>query len=136
MSIRCNIGGRRFDESSLIETFLMTILIISTDTSSASVGLAISQSMILIGGLQYGMKQSVESISLMTAVERVLQYTNLPLEGPIFSDNPPPPTWPDKGQLVFKDVSMSYEKNSPPVLKVSESHSAREKRLPFSSLLL
>ncbi|KYN35064.1 hypothetical protein ALC56_10603, partial [Trachymyrmex septentrionalis] len=37
---------------------------------------------------------SGESVSLMTCVERILQYTNLPKEEPITSDNPPPPTWP------------------------------------------
>lgn len=90
--------------------------------SSANVGLAISQALILIGGLQYGVKQSAETISLMTAVERVLQYTNLPVEGHITSNNPPPPTWPDKGQLTLKNVSMKYNTDSSPVLKVSIFH--------------
>ncbi|XP_011877749.1 PREDICTED: multidrug resistance-associated protein 4-like isoform X1 [Vollenhovia emeryi] len=85
--------------------------------ADSTAGLAISQSLILIGCLQYGIKQSTETMSLMTSVERVLQYTNLPQEKPITSDNPPPPTWPSQGQLVLKDVSMKYHKDDPPVLK-------------------
>ncbi|XP_012230272.1 ATP-binding cassette subfamily C member 4-like [Linepithema humile] len=87
------------------------------DIPSSEVGLAISQSLILTGALQYGLKQIAETFSLMTSVERVLQYTNLPTEGPINSDNPPPPTWPAQGRLIFKNVSMKYDKNDPPVLK-------------------
>ncbi|KAL6424749.1 hypothetical protein ACFW04_010010 [Cataglyphis niger] len=67
--------------------------------------------------MQFGIKQIVETFSLMTAVERILQYTNLPAESAAISDNPPPPTWPSKGQLMFKDVSMKYDKNDPFVLK-------------------
>jgi len=85
------------------------------------VGLAISQSLILTGSVQYGMKQTTESISLMTAVERILQYTNLPREGTTASGDPPPPTWPSQGHLTFKDVSMRYNKDDAPVLKVSQS---------------
>ncbi|KAG5345042.1 L259 protein, partial [Acromyrmex heyeri] len=68
--------------------------------------LAISQSLILIVCLQYTIKQFSESLSLMTFVERILQYTNLPKEESITSNNPPSPTW--QGQLILKDVNMKY----------------------------
>ncbi|XP_029676431.1 probable multidrug resistance-associated protein lethal(2)03659 [Formica exsecta] len=67
--------------------------------------------------MQYGVKQIAETFSLMTAVERILQYTNLPAESAVTSDDPPPPTWPAQGQLTFKDVSMKYDKNDPFILK-------------------
>lgn len=57
----------------------------------------------------------------MTAVERILQYTNLPTEPIVTSDDPPPPTWPSQGRLTFKNVSMKYDKNNPFVLKVNEA---------------
>lgn len=69
--------------------------------------------------VQYGVRQSAEVVSQMTSVERVLQYTKLPKEGPFTTEKPPPPTWPSKGALVFRDVSMKYAANKPPVLKVS-----------------
>ncbi|KYN28009.1 Multidrug resistance-associated protein 4 [Trachymyrmex cornetzi] len=85
--------------------------------AGSKAGLAISQSLILIVCLQYTIKQLSESLSLMTSVERILQYTNLPKEEPITSDDPPPPTWPSQGQLILKNVNMKYHKDDPPVLK-------------------
>lgn len=87
------------------------------NVSSGDVGLAISQSLILVGGLQFSIKQIAETFSLMTAVERILQYTNLPKEPIVTSDDPLPPTWPSQGRLTFKNVSMKYDKNNPFVLK-------------------
>ncbi|XP_014467785.1 PREDICTED: multidrug resistance-associated protein 4-like [Dinoponera quadriceps] len=84
---------------------------------SGDVGLAISQSLILTGSLQYGVRQIAETISLMTSVERILQYTDLPTEKSMISKNPPPPTWPASGRLIFKNVNMKYDENDPPVLK-------------------
>lgn len=99
---------------------MVTQIVLRTEnTYGGSVGLAISQSLILTGMVQIGMRQSTEVVSQMTSVERVLQYTNLPKEGPFTSEKPPPPTWPSKGALVFKDVSMKYAADKPPVLKVN-----------------
>ncbi|KYN37245.1 Multidrug resistance-associated protein 4 [Trachymyrmex septentrionalis] len=61
-----------------------------------------------------------ESVSLMTSVERILQYTNLPKKEPITSDNPPPLTWPSQGQLILKDVNMKYHMDDSPVLKYDD----------------
>lgn len=50
---------------------------IFTDTFSGNVGLAISQSLILTGMVQYGIRQTTEALQQMTSVERILQYTDL-----------------------------------------------------------
>ncbi|XP_071557592.1 ATP-binding cassette subfamily C member 4-like isoform X2 [Temnothorax nylanderi] len=97
--------------------FSLVLMNENDSVEDSKVGLAISQSIILIGYWQHGMKQSSETMSLMTSVERLLQYTNLPQEGPITSDNPPPSTWPSQGQLILKNVSMKYHSDDPPVLK-------------------
>lgn len=70
--------------------------------------------------MQHGLRQITETITLMTSVERVLQYMNLPMEKTVVSKNPPPPNWPTSGGLTFKNVSMKYDDNDPPVLKVGE----------------
>ncbi|XP_046623147.1 ATP-binding cassette subfamily C member 4-like isoform X4 [Neodiprion virginianus] len=82
-----------------------------------SVGLAISQSLVMTGTVQYGIRQIAEAISLMTSVERVLQYTKLPKEGPFTTGKPLPDNWPSDGRLIFKNVSMKYAENKPPALK-------------------
>ncbi|CAL7941694.1 unnamed protein product [Xylocopa violacea] len=93
------------------------ILMNTGDTLAGNVGLAISQSLIMIGTLQYGVKQSGEMVANMTSVERILQYTNLPKESSWTSNNPPPADWPQNGQVTLKNVSMRYDKDEPPVLK-------------------
>jgi len=51
-----------------------------TDAYSGNVGLAITQSIGLIGLFQWGMRRSVELENQMASVERVLEYTSLPRE--------------------------------------------------------
>ncbi|EFA04472.2 putative multidrug resistance-associated protein lethal(2)03659-like Protein [Tribolium castaneum] len=87
--------------------------------SGSLVGLAISQSLILTGMLQYGVRQSAEVVNQLTSVERILQYSEIEKEGP-FNTSPehrPPPFWPDKGQIELRDMSLHYSPAKPPVLK-------------------
>ncbi|XP_046746877.1 ATP-binding cassette subfamily C member 4-like [Diprion similis] len=103
--------------SCLFTAFVCFSFILINDFPGGSVGLAISQCLILTGMVQYGVRLSAEVVSQMTSVERVLQYTNLPKEGPFTTSNPPPDTWPSQGALVMKNVSMKYADDKPPVLK-------------------
>ncbi|XP_047362116.1 ATP-binding cassette sub-family C member 4-like isoform X4 [Vespa velutina] len=90
---------------------------ITDNTLSGDVGLAISQALIIISMLQYGIKQTVEVIIQMTSVERIFQYMDLPKEKSLITMNPLPPTWPSQGRLILKNVSMRYSPNEPSVLK-------------------
>ncbi|KAJ8716035.1 hypothetical protein PYW08_013320 [Mythimna loreyi] len=84
-------------------------------TKSGNVGLAISQGLILVNMVQYGVKQATEVISQMTCVERVIQFTSLPQEK---TEGPSPPAdWPQKARVVFKDLTLRYDKDADPVLK-------------------
>ncbi|XP_073944234.1 probable multidrug resistance-associated protein lethal(2)03659 [Choristoneura fumiferana] len=84
-------------------------------TKAGNVGLAISQGLILVNMVQYGVKQITEVISQMTSVERVTQYTSLPQE---VTDGPPPPAgWPQRARLVFRDLYLRYDRDAEPVLK-------------------
>ena len=56
-----------------------------TDIAGAKVGLALSQSLIVTGMLQYGLLKVTEVVSLMTSVERVLDYTNVEQEADLES---------------------------------------------------
>ncbi|XP_036143536.1 multidrug resistance-associated protein 4-like isoform X2 [Monomorium pharaonis] len=97
--------------------YSLVLLNEADNVEDSNAGLAISQSLTLTSRLQYGIKQFIETMSLMISVERILQYTNLPKEEPVTSDNPPPTTWPPTGQLCLKNVSMKYNEDDPPVLK-------------------
>lgn len=51
------------------------------------------------------------------AVERILYYTELPEEGDTTTPNDPPASWPESGEIKFKDVEMAYRPGLPNVLK-------------------
>ena len=51
------------------------------------------------------------------AVERVLYYAKLPKEGDATTPNDPPASWPECGEIKFKDVEMAYRPGLPNVLK-------------------
>uniref|UniRef100_A0A0U9HSH2 Putative ABCC protein n=1 Tax=Chrysomela populi TaxID=154003 RepID=A0A0U9HSH2_CHRPP len=89
------------------------------NTLSGDVGLVISQSLILTGMLQYGVRQTAEVSSNMISVERVLQYTKLDKEGPFESlpAKKPPRNWPEHGAVTFRNTYLKYAPELPPVLK-------------------
>lgn len=89
------------------------------NTLSGDVGLVISQSLILTGMLQYGMRQTAEVANQMTSVERVLQYTKLDKEGPFETDPTKRPhrDWPQNGAVQFTKTSLRYVPEEAPVLR-------------------
>ncbi|XP_063699793.1 ATP-binding cassette sub-family C member 4 [Culicoides brevitarsis] len=91
-----------------------SFIVLHQTTFSGNVGLAISQALILTGMVQYGIRQTTESIQQMTCVERVLQYSNI--ESEVNPKKVAPKDWPWKAEIQFKDMSLSYGKSSP-VLK-------------------
>lgn len=90
-----------------------------TERFGGNVGLAITQSIGLTGMFQWGLRQSTEVENQMTSVERVLEYTNVASERQLESppDKKPPPTWPQNGKIVFKNLYLSYDPYESPVLK-------------------
>ncbi|XP_074034753.1 ATP-binding cassette sub-family C member 4 isoform X2 [Leptinotarsa decemlineata] len=86
--------------------------------SGSTVGLALSQSLILTGMLQYGMKATADVVQQLTSVERVLQYSKLDCEGPFETpqDSSVPKIWPSEGRIQFKYMSLRYVADDPPVL--------------------
>ncbi|KAK7478989.1 hypothetical protein BaRGS_00029750 [Batillaria attramentaria] len=83
------------------------------------VGLSITYSMTLMGLFQWGVRQSAEVENQMISVERVLEYSRLPSEGNLESDDQkkPPDDWPDKGAIQADNVCLQYFPTSPVVLK-------------------
>ena len=74
------------------------------------------------------MRQTADVENMMTAVERVITYTELPKEPTYDINNKPPPDWPQEGALRFEDLSLTYYEGGPQVLKkISININAREK---------
>ncbi|XP_066267906.1 ATP-binding cassette sub-family C member 4-like isoform X5 [Branchiostoma lanceolatum] len=84
---------------------------------SGLVGLSLSYALILMGGFQWGVRQSAECETLMTSAERIIEYSKLDLEPPLENDYNLPPNWPVHGIITFEGVSFTYSPDSPKVLK-------------------
>ena len=52
----------------------------------------------------------------MTSVERVMEYSNLQSEPLNQGRKKPPADWPSNGEIIYDDVSFSYDKSLSPVL--------------------
>ncbi|XP_046984857.1 ATP-binding cassette sub-family C member 4-like isoform X1 [Schistocerca americana] len=103
-----------------VVTFSFLILESAVTFLGGNVGLAITQSLVLTGMLQHGILQMSETVSQMTSVERILEYTRIEPETSLETndaDNVPEETWPSKGMVTFRNVNLKYTVNDPPVLK-------------------
>ena len=80
--------------------------------------MVISQSLILTGMLQHGVRQAAEVTSQMTSVERILQYSKIEKEGPFESlpTKKPHSDWPHKGNVNFEKLYLRYVPDDPPTL--------------------
>ncbi|XP_060518435.1 probable multidrug resistance-associated protein lethal(2)03659 [Cylas formicarius] len=90
-------------------------LILNRETYAANVGLAITQSITLIGTLQYAARQWSELENTMTCVERVKEYADVMPEkdeGRV----KPARTWPENGNIKFQNLSLRYAPSEPKVL--------------------
>jgi ATP-binding cassette subfamily C (CFTR/MRP) protein 4 len=103
------------------------ISLLFLETNVGSVGLAISLSNALLLVMQYALKTWIELNAQMTAVERVVEYTELSLE-PNDGVDTPPESWPASGNISFHSVSLRYSSTDAPVLKnVSFNVKSKEK---------
>lgn len=68
--------------------------------------------------LQWGIRQSAEFESQMTSVERVLEYTELPIESETENSQSKQAlsNWPTAGHILFKGVTYRYPNSLKPVL--------------------
>lgn len=65
------------------------------------------------------MRLSAEFETQMTAVERIIEYINLPAETRLHSAEAEKINrkWPENGKIVFRDLSLRYAEQSEYVLK-------------------
>ncbi|CAG9815467.1 unnamed protein product [Phaedon cochleariae] len=95
--------------------FLQSVNVMETSL----VGLAISQSLIILGMCQHGVRFTAEVIYQLTSVERVIEYTTLEPEETfeISEKTIVSHSWPNEGRIEIKNLYLKYSENDPPVLK-------------------
>ncbi|XP_008214772.2 multidrug resistance-associated protein 4 [Nasonia vitripennis] len=92
------------------------------NTSSIPIGhvcLALMQLRSIVFISQWCMRQTGETLNLMTNVERMFQFVDLEKEIDAEIEPPikPKTEWPDKGEVVFDNLYLSYSDNAEPVLR-------------------
>ncbi|KAJ3652249.1 hypothetical protein Zmor_018230 [Zophobas morio] len=95
---------------------IVTFSILFMENYGANMGLAITQSIMMTGLLQWGMKQSGQLENQMTSVERVVEYTKLEPESDEGTKQTPK-EWPTNGKIKFNCVSFRYSSQDPWVLR-------------------
>lgn len=111
--------GFSLDILIVVFLFCVTFSFLLFDTkefSGASVGLAITQTMALTAKLQWGVRQSAEVMNQTMAVERLLEYRDVPKEEKEVK-KVALKTWPEEGKLKFNNVHYRYAKEMEPALR-------------------
>ena len=71
---------------------------------------------------------SAETEAKLNSVERIKEYDTLEQEAPeVIESNRPPKDWPNKGEVVFKDVSMRYRQGELVLKNISVNIAGEEK---------
>lgn len=102
--------------SAIVFSFLLLENEIST-YMSGTVGLAISSANSLLGYCQWGMLSISALENKLISVEFVKKYADLNPESGLNIKSNLPSSWPDKGEISFKNVSLQYSPTSDYVLK-------------------
>eukprot|EP00731_Ephydatia_muelleri_P021706 Em0014g297a len=122
--------GLRVDAiSSLLITLVAIISVpLSMELDSSIVGLGLTYTLSLAGSLQYCIRLSGDTESIMLSAERAMQYSKLvPEVSSVQAVRLPctiqlPPEWPQRGEIKLEDVSFRYSPSSPLVLKSISCH--------------
>ncbi|XP_037042894.1 multidrug resistance-associated protein 4-like [Bradysia coprophila] len=116
-----NIGSSRWfaQATDWLSTGFFVILVISywlasTDDGS-SLGLAISNALMLTLIFSFGVSQVTMLDNQLIAVERVLEYTDIPSEGDLLTPDSNVVAWGDKGKIEISSATIVFDGN--PVLR-------------------
>jgi ATP-binding cassette subfamily C (CFTR/MRP) protein 4 len=73
-----------------------------------------------MGCFQWAVRTTTEVENQMVSVERVIQYSQLPMEPSLTTlppHSPPPPNWPTEGEIVANNLTLKYLEEGPTVIK-------------------
>ncbi|KAJ7054729.1 multidrug resistance-associated ABC transporter [Mycena amicta] len=88
-----------------------------TSVNPSKIGVVLSYSLSITQVFSQMVALFASNEQNMNSVERLLTYAELPAEGAATTPNDPPASWPDRGEIKFKNVEMAYREGLPLVLK-------------------
>lgn len=87
---------------------LTALIMLTSDLSGSLTGLSLSSSILLVGVTSWGVECRADLESYMSSVERVAEYTKLPVEFDTKQSIDRNVSPFSKGSIAFKNVSLSY----------------------------
>jgi ABC-type multidrug transport system fused ATPase/permease subunit len=113
--------GIRLDFVGDILIFVVAILVVTSrfSVSPSIAGLVLAYCVQVVAMMGWMVRQFAEVENNMNATERVHHYaTAIETEAPLdLPDRKPRESWPEKGEVVLKDVVLKYREGLPAVLK-------------------
>ncbi|KAH7132043.1 P-loop containing nucleoside triphosphate hydrolase protein [Dendryphion nanum] len=121
----------RLDVIGILLVFTTGILVVTSrfSVNPSIAGLVLSYILTIVQMIQFTVRQLAEVENNMNATERIHHYgTQLEEEAPLHMGEVRP-TWPEHGEIVFKQVEMRYRDGLPLVLKGLDMHVAAGERI-------
>lgn len=88
-----------------------------SSASPSTLGVALTYALSITQSLSQMVQQLAQLEQDMNTVERVIFYADLPVEGDFVKPNDPENhSWPSRGEVEFKNVSLRYRPELPLVL--------------------
>lgn len=108
----------RLDTTGNLLVLTMGILVVTSrfNVSPSISGLVLSYILAIVQMIQFTVRQLAEVENAMNATERVHYYGTELEEEPPLRLSSVPPSWPQKGEIVFSEVQMRYREGLPLVL--------------------
>jgi ABC-type multidrug transport system fused ATPase/permease subunit len=92
------------------------VVCLLSGASAASTGFALSFAGTVSGDLLFVVRRFVSLEQSMVAMERIVEYSELPLEAPEFVEPRPPASWPSEGAIDVSNLVIRYSPELPNVL--------------------
>ncbi|KAI8804935.1 P-loop containing nucleoside triphosphate hydrolase protein [Cladochytrium replicatum] len=112
----------RTDVISALVVLTAATVLIGSGMSAGWSGLILTYSLNYSDLLLWFVRSSAEVEISMNAMERIREYVKLEPEPPAIIEPRPEPAWPQKGEIEFKQLSVRYAPDLPPVLKNMSVH--------------
>lgn len=106
----------RFNLLSSAVVGITGVVCLISGASAASAGFALSFAGTVSGDLLFVVRRFVSLEQSMVAMERIVEYTELPLEAAEIIEPRPPASWPSEGAIDVSGLVIRYAPNLPNVL--------------------